>query len=47
LGDMAHTQDRLAALKALCGEIGINGYELIDIRFGGEATLVPRKVVRR
>lgn len=47
LGDMVHMQNRLTALKALCREIEINGYELIDVRFGGEATLVPRKAVRR
>ena len=47
LGDMAQTQNRLVALSALCREIEIGGYELIDVRFGGEATLVPRKVVRR
>jgi cell division septal protein FtsQ len=47
LGDMTHTQDRLAALNALCREIDIDGYELIDVRFGGEATLVPRKAVKR
>ena len=47
LGDVAQTQNRLAALNVLCREIEINGYELIDIRFGGEATLVPRKAVRR
>ena len=47
LGDMAQVQNRLVALNALCREIQIDGYELIDVRFGGEATLVPRKVVRR
>jgi cell division septal protein FtsQ len=47
LGDIGCMQDRLAALKALCREIEIDGYELIDVRFGGEATLVPRKAVRR
>jgi cell division protein FtsQ len=47
LGDMAETQNRLVALDALCREIEIDGYELIDVRFGGEATLVPRKAVRR
>ena len=47
LGDMAQTQNRLAALSMLCREIEIDGYELIDVRFGGEATLVPRKAVRR
>jgi cell division protein FtsQ len=47
LGDMAQTQDRLTALEALCREVEIDRYELIDVRFGGEATLVPRKAVRR
>ena len=47
LGDIARMYDRLTALEALCREIEIDGYELIDVRFGGEATLVPRKAVRR
>ena len=49
LGDIAQTQDRLVALNALCRsrEFQVDRYEQIDIRFGGEATLVPRKVVRR
>ncbi|MCK5586602.1 FtsQ-type POTRA domain-containing protein [Candidatus Bipolaricaulota bacterium] len=47
LGDIVHILDRLAALEVLCREIEIERYELIDIRFGGEATLVPRKAVRR
>ena len=47
LGDIVHMPDRLAALEVLCREIEIDGYELIDVRFGGEATLVPRKAVRR
>ena len=47
LGEVAQTQDRLAALNALCRGIEMDDYELIDVRFGGEATLVPRKVVRR
>jgi len=42
LGDMAQASNRLAALEALCREVEIDRYELIDIRFGGEATLVPR-----
>ncbi|MFC2078499.1 cell division protein FtsQ/DivIB [Candidatus Bipolaricaulota bacterium] len=42
LGDITRMQDRLTALKALCQEIEIDRYELIDVRFGGEATLVPR-----
>jgi hypothetical protein len=48
LGDILHACDRLKVLDALCQGIGIiDGYELIDVRFGGEATLVPRKAVRR
>lgn len=47
LGDIAHMHDRLTALVALCQEVEIDSYELIDVRFGGEATLVPRKAVRR
>lgn len=47
LGDMMHMSDRLAALEVLCREIEIERYELIDVRFGGEATLVPRKAVTR
>ena len=47
LGDIARMRDRLTELEALCREIEIEGYELIDVRFGGEATLVPRKAVRR
>jgi len=42
LGDMAHVKNRLVALTSLCPEIAIDEYELIDVRFGGEATLVPR-----
>jgi len=47
LGDMVHVSNRLAALEVLCREIEIERYELIDVRFGGEATLVPRKAVTR
>jgi hypothetical protein len=46
LGDVGHVQDRLMAMGALCREIELDDYELIDVRFGGEATLVPRKAVR-
>ena len=42
LGDIAQAGNRLTALDALCREVEIDRYELIDIRFGGEATLVPR-----
>jgi cell division septal protein FtsQ len=47
LGDITLIRARLTELEALCREIQIDGYELIDVRFGGEATLVPRKAVRR
>ena len=47
LGEIDRAQERLRAVRALCQEIEIDGYELIDVRFGGEATLVPRKAVRR
>lgn len=47
LGDMIHLSDRLAVLDVLCRKIMIERYQLIDVRFGGEATLVPRKAVRR
>jgi hypothetical protein len=36
---------RIRPLEALCRAVNIGTYELIDLRFGGEATLVPR--VRR
>jgi len=47
LGGIDRAQDSLAEMRALCREIKIDRYELIDVRFGGEATLVPRKAVRR
>jgi len=47
LGDIACTREHLTALEGLCQEIEVDSYELIDVRFGGEATLVPRKAVRR
>lgn len=47
LGDIDRMRERLAEVRALCREIDIDRYELIDVRFGGEATLVPRKAVRR
>ncbi len=42
LGDAAH---RVRSLEAVCRAVKAEQYELIDLRFGGEATLVPR--VRR
>jgi cell division septal protein FtsQ len=47
LGDLSLVSARLAAVTALCQAIESDGYETIDVRFGGEATLVPRKAVRR
>ncbi len=47
LGDITLMRAHFMALEALCREIQIDGYETIDVRFGGEATLVPRKAVRR
>ena len=47
LGGLDSAPDRMTALVALCRTIDVRAYELIDLRFGGEATLVPRKAVRR
>jgi len=47
LGDLLGVYARLAALEALGQATELDGYERIDVRFGGEATLVPRKAVRR
>jgi len=46
LGDADAAVRRLGSLRALCRAIDIDDYELIDLRFGGEAVLVPRKAVR-
>ncbi len=42
LGGTAHMLSRLDSLAALCRSLDIEDYEVIDLRFGGEATLVPR-----
>lgn len=47
LGEINLMHERLKAVEALCRRIDSNDYEVIDVRFGGEATLVPRKAVRR
>ena len=47
LGEIDRAQERLKVVRTLCQQMEIDGYELIDVRFGGEATLVPRKAVRR
>ena len=47
LGDVEGIDERVGALAALGRSVDFRDYELIDLRFGGEATLVPRKAVRR
>lgn len=47
LGGLEGIVPRLDALVALCRTIDARDYESIDLRFGGEATLVPRKAVVR
>lgn len=47
LGGLPGVRERLGELEALCQATELEGYERIDVRFGGEATLVPRKAVRR
>ena len=42
LGDMNEVLLRLDSLEALCRSLDVEDYEVIDLRFGGEATLVPR-----
>jgi len=45
LGEVEGAADKIRYLEALCRTVKAEQYELIDLRFGGEATLVPR--VRR
>jgi len=45
LGSIDEAAARIRYLEALCRTVKAEQYELIDLRFGGEATLVPR--VRR
>ncbi len=42
LGDMDGALSRLSSLAALSRSLDVEEYEVIDLRFGGEATLVPR-----
>ena len=42
LGDMNDVLLRLDSLAALSRSLDVEDYEVIDLRFGGEATLVPR-----
>ena len=45
LGALDEAAEKVRYLEALCRAVKAEQYELIDLRFGGEATLVPR--VRR
>ena len=45
LGALDEAAGKIPYLEALCRAVKAEQYELIDLRFGGEATLVPR--VRR
>jgi cell division protein FtsQ len=47
LGGIEGVEERVEELTALGRRIDFRDYEQIDLRFGGEATLVPRKAVRR
>lgn len=47
LGSADEVPDRIKELTALLPTLVIGDYRLIDLRFGGEAILVPRKVVNR
>ena len=42
LGGMNEVLSRLDSLTALSRSLDVEDYEVIDLRFGGEATLVPR-----
>ena len=42
LGDISEVSLRLNSLAALSRRLDLEDYEVIDLRFGGEATLVPR-----
>ncbi len=47
LGPVEGLELRIDELGALFSTIDVTQYRSIDLRFGGEATLVPRKVVKR
>jgi len=47
LGPVDGIEARIDALAALLATLNPTDYRSIDLRFGGEATLVPRKVVKR
>ncbi len=47
LGSLSQIEDRIDELEALLNTVKLESYRIIDLRFGGEAILVPRKVVNR
>ena len=47
LGELDGISARIDALRALLQTIDANKYRSMDLRYGGEAVLVPRKVVNR
>jgi len=47
LGPISDIEDRIDELTVLLDTIDLASYQTIDLRFGGEARLVPRKVVNR
>lgn len=47
LGPVEGLEPRIDELGALFSALDVTQYRSIDLRFGGEATLVPRKVVKR
>jgi len=42
LGGLSEAPSRLGALAVLYRSLHLEDYEVVDLRFGGEATLVPR-----
>lgn len=42
LGPVRGAAGKVRYLEALCSAVKVEKYELIDLRLGGEATLVPR-----
>ncbi len=47
LGPLERVPERMEELLALLPTLDLEDYRSIDLRFGGEAILVPRKVVNR
>ncbi len=42
LGPIRGAAEKIRYLEALCSTVKVERYEVIDLQFGGEATLVPR-----